>query len=92
MAYQIATTKQFDKDVDRLKKRGYDLELLKRAINLLATGKPMPEQYLDHPLKGDKRDCRECHISFDWLILYRKDKNRLILLLQRTGTHSVILK
>lgn len=31
---------------------------------------------------------RECHINPDWLLIYRKDNDELILHLTRTRTHS----
>ncbi|WP_299296933.1 type II toxin-antitoxin system mRNA interferase toxin, RelE/StbE family, partial [uncultured Mobiluncus sp.] len=31
---------------------------------------------------------RECHIKPDWLLIYRIDGNRLILFLNRTGSHA----
>ena len=48
----------------------------------------LPEKYYDHPLTGDYKGCRECHILPDWLLIYRVEKDLLILGLTRTGTHS----
>lgn len=31
---------------------------------------------------------RECHIEPDWLLIYKTEKDMLILKLIRTGTHS----
>ena len=31
---------------------------------------------------------RECHIQPDWLLIYKIEKNILVLTLSRTGTHS----
>ncbi|MFZ5472949.1 MAG: type II toxin-antitoxin system YafQ family toxin, partial [Pseudomonadota bacterium] len=42
--------------------------------------------WLDHPLKGDWADHRECHIGGDFLLIYRLDGNAVIFV--RTGTHS----
>ena len=36
----------------------------------LIEDKPLPEEALDHPLKGEYRDCREFHISGDLLVIY----------------------
>ena len=43
----------FYKDVKKLKKRNYDLNLLHKVINLIATGEPLPPQYKEHFLTGD---------------------------------------
>ncbi|MCL2603536.1 MAG: type II toxin-antitoxin system YafQ family toxin [Defluviitaleaceae bacterium] len=60
------------------------------TIELLASGKPMPPQYRDHPLRGNYKGYRECHIagSGDWLLIYRKIEKHLILVLVETGTHT----
>ena len=31
---------------------------------------------------------RECHIAPDWLLIYRINKQKLVLVLSRTGSHS----
>ena len=63
---------------------------LDNTIELLASGEPMPPHYLDHQLRGKLKNVRECHVEGlgDWLLIYKKDKGRLILLLTDTGTHS----
>ena len=86
--YKIKPTSKFQKDLKRAEKRGYNLSLLSEVIALLAKGYPLPEKYLDHPLKGNYKDCRECHITPDWLLVYRKKDDTLFLYLTRTGTHS----
>ena len=86
--YRIRPTSRFQKDLKRIKKRGYDLSLLTRVLKLLAAGEPLPEKNRDHPLTGDFRGCRECHIAPDWLLIYEVEEETLILYLTRTGTHS----
>jgi len=39
-------------------------------------------------LHGDYEGFRECHILPDWLLIYQIKKDKLILLLVRTGSHS----
>lgn len=86
--YKIKPTSKFQKDLKKIRKRGYDLSLLKEAIIILAKGKELPEKYKDHPLKGNFVNCRECHITPDWLLIYEKTEDELYLYLTRTGTHS----
>ena len=76
------------RDVKRIKKRGKDISKLIYVLNLLASGKPLPEKYHDHPLKGEMTGFRECHIESDWLLVYKIIKDKLILLASGTGTHS----
>ena len=53
-----------------------------------ADGETLPEKYCDHSLTGEYAGYRECHILPDWLLIYRIEKDLLILGLTRTGTHS----
>jgi mRNA interferase YafQ len=76
------------RDAKLMGKRGKDMNKLTRALNLLATRKPMPEQYFDHQLTGNLKDFRECHIEPDWLLIYQIFEDTLILSASGTGTHS----
>ena len=60
------------------------MSLLTETIKRLAAGEKLPEKFKDHDLIG----CRECHITPDWLLVYKTDQDKLILVLTRTGTHS----
>ena len=83
----IVYTSKMKKDVKRMRKRGKDLGKLTVAIDLLASGESMPENYKDHPLRGELHGYRECHIEPDWLLIYRIVQDELILLAAGTGTH-----
>ena len=61
------------------KKRGYDTSLLKKVIDILAGGETLPEKYCDHALSGNYAGFRECHILPDWLLIYRIEKELLII-------------
>ena len=78
----------FKKDYKRIVKRGYDIRLFETVVELLANEQLLPEKYRDHSLSGDYAGFRECHITPDWLLIYRIDNHELILQLTRTGTHS----
>ena len=71
---------------ERAKKRGKDMEKLKTVLSLLIDGKPLPESFRDHPLKGEWVGFRDLHIEPDWLLLYAVEGNELRL--ARTGTHA----
>ena len=87
--YGIRRTKRFKKDVERLKKQGADLRLLRTVVDLLSrSDEPLDAKYQDHALKGKENGFRECHIKDDWLLKYAKDKTTLVLALTRTGTHQ----
>lgn len=86
--YIVKPSGRFKKDLKVIAKRGYDIDLLTNAIKLLAAGATLPERYQDHALTGNWTNYRECHITPDWLLIYKIDKDILILTLTRTGSHS----
>ena len=86
--YRIRPTTKFQKDVKRLKKRGYDLSSLTKVIQILGDGKSLPPQNRDHALSGNYAGFRECHIAPDWLLIYEISEDTLFLYLTRTGSHS----
>lgn len=88
MKYTVKPTTKFQRDLKRIQKRGYDISLLTNIIKKLANGEQLPEKNRDHSLNGDFVNCRECHITPDWLLIYEIDNGELILYLTRTGTHS----
>ena len=88
----LKTTKQYRKDRNRCKKRGYDLSLLDDVIETLLEQKPLAPKHYDHALTGNYSGFRECHVLPDWLLIYRKEKKQLILTASRTGTHSDLLE
>ena len=86
--YQVQWTKQYKKDVKLAKKRNYKMEELYSVVEKLASDEILEERYHDHSLEGNWAGHRELHIRPDWLLIYQKKDNLLILELSRTGTHS----
>lgn len=84
----IVPSNRFKRDLKTAIKRGYRIDLLETVVELLATGRALPEKYKDHVLSGEYGGFRECHITSDWLLVYQIRENELILFLSRTGTHS----
>ena len=84
----IVRSNRFLKDLRLAKKRGLDLTLLEEVVNKLANQEALDPKYHDHPLTGEYRDFRECHVKPDWLLVYCVDDEELELFLFRTGTHS----
>lgn len=79
---------KFKKDYKKMQKQGRTMELLLDVVDTLAAEQTLPSQYLDHPLSGNYKGHRECHILPDWLLVYKIDRRELLLTLTRTGTHS----
>lgn len=82
---------QFRRDVKQAKKRGKDMDKLKTLLSLLIEGKPLPANYLDHPLKGDWRSFRETHIEPDWLLIYKLVADDVVRF-ERTGRHADLFR
>lgn len=77
---------QFKKDYKRAKKQGKSLDDLRSVVEKLAGRTPLQPKHHDHNLSGRWHEHRECHITPDWLLIYRIEGNDLIL--ERIGTHS----
>lgn len=88
MMLNLEITSKFKKDLKKIKKRGYDFNEFEKVINQLRNLEKLDENYKDHALIGDYIGFRECHIQPDWLLIYAISKEKLILVLSRTGTHS----
>lgn len=86
--YDVKPTSRFKRDLKNLQRRGNDLRLLTAVIKTLATGEPLAEKHRDHALRGIWAKYRECHVTPDWLLIYKLDNDVLLLILTRTGTHS----
>lgn len=83
---KLRQTSQFKKDIKKQIKKGKNPEKLTSLIKLLIQGEPLPQKYKDHPLIGNWVGRRDCHIEPDWILIYKKTENEL--LLERTGSHS----
>jgi mRNA interferase YafQ len=79
-------TRRFERDLRRVKRRGKDLEKLKNVIRQLVSEIPLDRRYYDHPLIGNYKGRRECHIEPDWLLIYLRDQDTIVF--ERTGTHT----
>ena len=88
--YQIKYTNDFKKNYKKIRKQGKDVEKLKFVVSKLANGLPLEEKYNNHILNNSKhyKNCGECHIEPDWLLVYQYKDNELILVLVDTGSHS----
>lgn len=88
--YKVRRTSQFKKDYKLAIKRNYDIFVLQKVVAMLQAGEPLPDKYLDHPLTGNWRGYRECHLLPDWLLVYKLENDVLLLTLTRTGSHGDI--
>jgi mRNA interferase YafQ len=86
----IKRTTRFKRDYKRESKGLHRVSLddhLRAAIALLVTDQPLPERLRDHPLSGNWKDFRDCHIRPDLVLIYRKPDPETLELI-RLGSHS----
>jgi len=86
--YKILYTNRFKKDYKLCIKRGLDILLLEEVIKLLENNGKLPAKFKPHKLTGNYKDCWECHVKPDWLLVWLQDDNELTLIFTNTGTHS----
>ena len=90
--YGVVTSNKFNKQLKKIIKQGKDLKKLSDVVKKIANGKTLETKYKDHALQDTKyyRNCRECHIEPDWLLVYKFKDDEIILYLVETGSHSDI--
>jgi mRNA interferase YafQ len=91
MTKKLQQTNRYLKELGKLLKRDskqFDMVKLEEVIKMLREGSPIPPRYFVHPLHGNLKDYMGLHITPDWVLVYRTDKENLYLF--RTGTHSDI--
>jgi len=85
----IEYTRRFKRDYKRVSAGEHtDLDgLLLQTVTLLAQDEPLPKKYRDHPLAGEWKDYRDCHLRPDLILIYRKPDGETLQLV-RLGSHS----
>ncbi len=62
------------------------VRLKEAMILLIADDAPLSAEWLDHALKGEWADHRECHIGADFLLIYQVRCDAINFV--RSATHS----
>ena len=83
---EVRATTRFKKEIKKVARQQKDMQKLGAVIDLLQAEKLLPECNFDHALTGNYVGHRECHLSADWLLIYKIEDGALILV--RTGSHS----
>ncbi|OAV73548.1 mRNA interferase YafQ [Bacteroidales bacterium Barb6] len=87
--YTLRMQGKFKRDLKLCAKRGYDMNLMWYAAEMLCETGILPPMYLTHRLKGKFRGYYECHITPDWLLIWYISGNEIVFV--STGTHSDLL-
>lgn len=87
---RLITTKGFERDLRRAKRRGKPLARLWAVVDLLLRGEQLPARCRRHRLSGAWHRFWECHVEPDWLLIWDETEETLILV--RTGTHADLFR
>ena len=66
------------------------MEALRKIMNKLQKEEPLEPKHDDHPLSGEFKDSRDCHIEPDWILIYRIEGDTICF--ERTGSHSDLFR
>jgi len=86
----IERTSQFKRDYKREAKGQHRATLdadLFSVVQTLTNDLPLQPHHRDHPLTGEWRDHRDCHIKPDLVLIYQIPDNDTLRLV-RLGSHS----
>jgi len=92
--YQLEVTTKFKKDLKKIKKSAIDFEHTTKVLKLLQQSgfEGIPQHMKPHQLIGNYKDCWECHIKPDLLIIWLQFESPNIIRLVRIGSHSDLFK
>lgn len=88
--YRVIYSNEFKRNLKAVAKRGYDMNLLVEAVDLLRVDGKLPRKYKKHKLSGKYKGYCECHLQPDWLLVWRELRDILVLEFTNTGTHADI--
>lgn len=84
---QLRYSTQYKKDFKRYRNNPSKLSKLLEVLRMLENEIELPKKYKAHVLIGEYKDCMECHIEGDFLLIWFDEKNDVIEVL-RLGSHS----
>jgi mRNA interferase YafQ len=87
---KLRTTARFEKDYRKARKSGRDISRLKRVMTWIANGQQLPAELREHKLVGTYQGRRECHLAWDWLLIYKLEEDTVIF--ERTGSYSELFE
>lgn len=89
MASELRLHRQFEKDMKRLKKAGWDMKKMQLFLQELRKSPPYPEHYDIHPLQGELEGTWDAHLAQNWVVFFRPLRPGVIEVM-RTGTHAYL--
>jgi len=91
---EVKSTSLFNKQLKKIFKQNINLDELKQVIFKLANMEELSEKYRNHSLINNKtyKDCYECHIKPDLLLIYKYENDKIVLVLIAIGSHSELFR
>jgi len=89
----VELTGQFRRDWKQLKRGRYAQALdqdFSTLLSLLRSDAILPDRYHDHQLGSEWKDCRDCHLKPDLVLIYLKPDDDTVRLI-RLGSHSQLI-
>jgi mRNA interferase YafQ len=87
--YHRYYAKQFQKSFNKILSSGKVKRIeVETVVDILCKGSKLPEKYRNHKLHGEYIGYEECHIKGDLVLVYKIEKDNLILILLNLGSHS----
>lgn len=86
--YEVVYAQSARKSLKRKRRSGsFPDPAFKKLLALFMKGEPLPAQYKDHELGGYLSEFRECHLTFDLLVMYKRNEYLQIVTIKNVGTH-----
>ncbi len=86
--YELKYSSKFKKDLRKIRRQRDVIKELEEILDFLIGGEKLADKYRLHRLRGEFKNCYECHIRPDILLIYKANKKSLLILLLRVGSHS----
>jgi len=86
--FLLKYSNRFKKDLRRYKHNRAVLIELEKVLEILVKGEKLPAKNNNHRLIGEFKDCFECHVKPDVLLIYKIEKLEITILFLRIGSHA----
>ncbi|HEY2453365.1 MAG TPA: type II toxin-antitoxin system YafQ family toxin [Scandinavium sp.] len=93
LPYRSDYTKSFVKAWKRYNRAGRrDMHQTASVMARILSTQSLPAEYSDHPLSGDMQGYRELHIGGDYLLVYKIDVSKHLVIFTDLGTHAELFE
>ena len=89
--WEIVYSSRFKKDLKRYQNQPSRITALKTVLKQLRKKGSVAASYKPHMLTGNYKDCMECHVQNDFLLIWIDEAQHQIKLV-RLGSHSDLFR